>query len=114
MAEPGQPNPSPAEPGPRPLPRDRPLGPDEPCAPVDVPPEAPRPSQQYRNLALTAVGTHDLPPTAGYLEGAHNALRHKLGLVKESLEELNARRGVDLAGARRGPGGGGVRRIPAR
>ncbi|WP_435383872.1 4-alpha-glucanotransferase [Corynebacterium fournieri] len=55
-----------------------------------VPPEAPRPSQQYRNLALTAVGTHDLPPTAGYLEGAHNALRHKLGLVAESLEELNA------------------------
>jgi len=55
-----------------------------------VPPEAPRPSQQYRNLALTAVGTHDLPPTAGYLEGAHNALRHKLGLVKESLDELNA------------------------
>ena len=55
-----------------------------------VPPETPRPSQQYRNLALTAVGTHDLPPTAGYLEGAHNALRHKLGLVKESLDELNA------------------------
>ncbi|MEE7478709.1 hypothetical protein [Methylobacterium hispanicum] len=43
MAELGQPNPSPAEPGPRPLPRDRPLGPDEPCALVDVPPEAPRP-----------------------------------------------------------------------
>lgn len=55
-----------------------------------VPPETPRPSQQYRNLALTAVGTHDLPPTAGYLEGAHNALRHKLGLVEESLDELNA------------------------
>ena len=55
-----------------------------------VPPEVPRPSQQYRNLALTAVGTHDLPPTAGYLEGAHNELRHELGLVAETLEELNA------------------------
>ena len=55
-----------------------------------VPPEVPRPSQQYRNLALTAVGTHDLPPTAGYLEGAHNELRHELGLVAGTLEELNA------------------------
>ena len=55
-----------------------------------VPPEQPRPSQQYRNLALTAVGTHDLPPTAGYLKGAHNELRHKLGLVDDTVEDLNA------------------------
>lgn len=54
------------------------------------PDNSPRPADQYRNLALTAVGTHDLPPTAGYMKGAHNALRHKLGLVQESLEELNA------------------------
>ena len=51
---------------------------------------APLPSDQYRNLSLTAVGTHDLPPTAGYIQGAHNELRHKLGLVHETLEELNA------------------------
>ncbi|UIZ91707.1 4-alpha-glucanotransferase [Corynebacterium sp. CNCTC7651] len=51
---------------------------------------SPLPSEQYRNLSLTAVGTHDLPPTAGYLQGAHNALRHELGLVQETLEELNA------------------------
>lgn len=51
---------------------------------------APLPSGQYRNLSLTAVGTHDLPPTAGYLKGAHNELRHELGLVAESLDELNA------------------------
>ncbi|MCP1386853.1 4-alpha-glucanotransferase [Corynebacterium sp. TA-R-1] len=51
---------------------------------------SPLPSDQYRNLSLTAVGTHDLPPTAGYLKGAHNALRHDLGLVQESLDELNA------------------------
>ena len=36
------------------------------------------------------MGTHDLPPTAGYIQGAHNELRHKLGLVHETLEELNA------------------------
>ena len=54
------------------------------------PDNSPRPADQYRNLALTAVGTHDLPPTAGYMKGAHNALRHELGLVQESLEELNA------------------------
>lgn len=54
------------------------------------PDNSPRPSAQYRNLSLTAIGTHDLPPTAGYMKGAHNALRHKLGLVEESLEELNA------------------------
>ena len=54
------------------------------------PDNSPRPSEQYRNLSLTAIGTHDLPPTAGYMVGAHNALRHELGLVKESLEELNA------------------------
>ena len=55
-----------------------------------VPPEMPRPSQQYRNLALTAVGTHDLPPTAGYLKGAHNELRHELGLVDDTVDALNA------------------------
>ncbi|MEH0147291.1 4-alpha-glucanotransferase [Corynebacterium sp. Q4381] len=51
---------------------------------------SPLPSNQYRNLSLTAIGTHDLPPTAGYMKGAHNELRHKLGLVEETLDELNA------------------------
>ena len=46
--------------------------------------------QEYRNLALSSVGTHDLPPTAGYLSGAHNELRYQLGLVDDSLEELDA------------------------
>ncbi|MDY5785116.1 4-alpha-glucanotransferase [Corynebacterium sp.] len=50
----------------------------------------PLPQNQYRHLALSSVGTHDLPPTAGYLNGAHNALRVELGLVEESLEQLNA------------------------
>ena len=60
-----------------------------------IPPAgAPRPADQYRHLALSAVGTHDLPPTAGYLEGAHNELRATLGLVNQSLDELNANDGV--------------------
>lgn len=55
-----------------------------------IPPNgAPRPAQQYRRLALSAVGTHDLPPTIGYLQGAHNTLRTELGLTQETLEELN-------------------------
>ena len=51
---------------------------------------SPLPAAQYRHLSLTAVGTHDLPPTVGYLKGAHNKLRDDLGLVAESLAELNA------------------------
>ncbi|WP_288831412.1 4-alpha-glucanotransferase [uncultured Corynebacterium sp.] len=50
----------------------------------------PLPQNQYRHLAVSSVGTHDLPPTAGYLNGAHNKLRLDLGLVEESLEELNS------------------------
>ena len=46
--------------------------------------------QEYRNLALSSVGTHDLPPTAGYLSGAHNELRHQLGLMDDSFEEMDA------------------------
>ncbi|MDO5634197.1 MAG: 4-alpha-glucanotransferase [Micrococcus sp.] len=34
-----------------------------------------------RRLALAAVNTHDLPPTAGYLEGVHLDLRERLGLL---------------------------------
>ncbi|MCT2007245.1 4-alpha-glucanotransferase [Micrococcus lylae] len=35
----------------------------------------------HRALAMAAVNTHDLPPTAGYLEGVHLDLRESLGLV---------------------------------
>ncbi|WKD57240.1 4-alpha-glucanotransferase [Corynebacterium capitovis DSM 44611] len=54
------------------------------------PGNSPQEQAHYRHLALSSVGTHDLPPTAGYLRGAHNELRVNLGLVKETLEELNA------------------------
>lgn len=37
---------------------------------------------RHRALAMAAVNTHDLPPTAGYLEGVHLDLRERLGLVE--------------------------------
>lgn len=46
--------------------------------------------QEYRHLALSSIGTHDLPPTAGYLSGAHNALRNELGLMSDALEDIDA------------------------
>ncbi|OLT20153.1 4-alpha-glucanotransferase [Ornithinimicrobium sp. CNJ-824] len=46
--------------------------------------------QEWRELCLATVTTHDLPPTAGYLEGVHVELRHRLGLLDRSLEEEQA------------------------
>lgn len=47
----------------------------------------PLPAQAYRQLALSSVGTHDLPPTAGYLEGEHIRLRDELGVLTSDAEE---------------------------
>lgn len=41
----------------------------------------PRRPQQWRELCLATVTTHDLPPTAGYLAGEHVRLRDELGLL---------------------------------
>ncbi|MGA4669487.1 4-alpha-glucanotransferase [Propionibacteriaceae bacterium Y1923] len=43
--------------------------------------------ERWRELCMASVTTHDLPPTAGYLAGDHVRLRHRLGLLTESLEE---------------------------
>ncbi|WP_256839596.1 4-alpha-glucanotransferase [Ornithinimicrobium faecis] len=48
------------------------------------------PPENYRELCLATVTTHDLPPTAGYLAGVHVDLRHSLGLLDRSLEEEKA------------------------
>lgn len=45
------------------------------------------PPEDYRELCLATVTTHDLPPTAGYLQGVHVDLRHRLGLLERPLEE---------------------------
>ncbi|GGK66354.1 4-alpha-glucanotransferase [Ornithinimicrobium pekingense] len=43
--------------------------------------------EEWRELCLATVTTHDLPPTAGYLQGVHVELRHRLGLLDRTLEE---------------------------
>ncbi|MGL5824159.1 MAG: 4-alpha-glucanotransferase [Nocardioides sp.] len=55
------------------------------------------PAENYRELCLASVTTHDLPPTAGYLELAHVALRDKLGLLTRPLEEETAQELATLA-----------------
>ncbi|MBD2764055.1 4-alpha-glucanotransferase [Kocuria sp. cx-455] len=42
---------------------------------------------EYRELCMASVNTHDLPPTAGYLEGVQLKLREDLGLLARSPEE---------------------------
>ncbi|MCV7151993.1 4-alpha-glucanotransferase [Mycolicibacterium pyrenivorans] len=47
----------------------------------------PLPAEQWREYCLSAVTTHDLPPTAGYLAGEHVRLRDELGLLTRPAEE---------------------------
>ncbi|KFI67159.1 4-alpha-glucanotransferase [Bifidobacterium magnum] len=42
----------------------------------------------YRKYSLASVTTHDLPPTAGYLQYEHVKLRDELGLLNEPVEEF--------------------------
>jgi 4-alpha-glucanotransferase len=50
----------------------------------------PRPPQQWRELCLASVTTHDLPPTAGYLTGEHVELRAELGLLERPVDEVRS------------------------
>lgn len=50
----------------------------------------PRHQGEYRQLALTSVTTHDLPPTAGMLRGEHITLRERLGLFTRDAAEEDA------------------------
>ena len=47
----------------------------------------PLPPAQWREMCLATVTTHDLPPTAGYLDGEHIALRERLGLLTRPVDE---------------------------
>ncbi|MCR5979628.1 4-alpha-glucanotransferase [Gordonia jinghuaiqii] len=49
------------------------------------------PPEDYRELCLTSVTTHDLPPTVGYLAGDHIALRSRLGLLESGEAAERAR-----------------------
>lgn len=44
----------------------------------------------YRKYALASVTTHDLPPTAGYLQFEHVKLREQLHLLDGPVEEFRA------------------------
>ena len=46
--------------------------------------------EHYRELCLSAVTTHDLPPTAGYLALEHVAVRDRLGLLTRPVDEERA------------------------
>ena len=50
----------------------------------------PRPPEDYRELCLATVTTHDIPPTAGYLELEHVAIRERLGLLTRPVAEERA------------------------
>ena len=58
---------------------------------------SPVPPEQYREYCMASVTTHDMPPTAGYLDAAHVRLQHQLGLLTEDLdvELAHAAREVD-------------------
>ena len=47
-------------------------------------------SADYREYALASVTTHDLPPTAGYLQFEHVKLREELNLLTGPVEEFQA------------------------
>lgn len=47
----------------------------------------PLPAECWREYCLSAVTTHDLPPTAGYLAGEHVKLRERLGLLTRPAEQ---------------------------
>jgi 4-alpha-glucanotransferase len=47
----------------------------------------PLPAERWREYCLSAVTTHDLPPTAGYLAGRHVQLREKLRLLTRPADE---------------------------
>lgn len=46
----------------------------------------PRHPERWRELCLASVGTHDMPPIAGYLAGEHLELRERLGLLGRPVE----------------------------
>ncbi len=48
---------------------------------------SPLAAERWREHCMASVTTHDLPPTAGYLTGAHVRLRDELGLLTRPLEE---------------------------
>ena len=72
---------------------------------VDPGGRGPLPAEDWRELCLSSVTTHDLPPTSGYLAGDHVRLRDELGLLTrpagEEIADDDATRHAWLAELRR-------------
>jgi 4-alpha-glucanotransferase len=65
---------------------------------VDTASRGPLPAERWRELCLSSVTTHDLPPTPGYLAGEHVRLRNELGLLtRPASEELDDHRAEQQA-----------------
>ena len=54
---------------------------------IDEYTRGPLSAEHWRDLCLSSVTTHDLPPTPGYLAGEHVRLRHALGLLTRSHDD---------------------------
>lgn len=61
---------------------------------------APTPPEDYRELCLSSVTTHDLPPTAGFLSLEHVDIRERLGLLTRPVEEERAHEEESIAKVR--------------
>jgi 4-alpha-glucanotransferase len=53
--------------------------------------------ESYRYLALTAITTHDLPPTSAYLAGEHVAERDRLGMLDTPLAQAQEQAAAERA-----------------
>jgi len=60
----------------------------------------PLPASDYRRLCLSTITTHDLPPTAGYLDLIHVRIREELGLLTQSAGEEQASEQAAIASLR--------------
>lgn len=54
---------------------------------VDPASRGPLAAEHWRELCLSSVTTHDLPPTPGYLDGEHVRIRGELGLLTRPAED---------------------------
>lgn len=46
-----------------------------------------KPPEQYREMCMAAVNTHDLPPTLGFLRAGHLEVQDRLGILPQPLEQ---------------------------
>lgn len=54
---------------------------------IDTGSRGPLRAEYWRELCLSSVTTHDLPPTPGYLAAEHVKLRHELGLLTRPVDD---------------------------